>query len=120
MIVVEVMGRNSGWIAFYSGIAGGADVILIPERPFDIQEVADTLKRRHDRGKYFSIVVVAEGAKLAERKIISDEGKTDDSATCAGWRLATSLAAEIESRTGFETRSVVLGTYAAWRNAHGV
>lgn len=109
VIVVEVMGRDSGWIALYSGIAGGADVILIPERPFDIQEVADTLKRRHERGKLFSIVVVAEGAKLAD-KIISDQSrKLDEFGHVRLGGIGTSLATEIESRTGFETRSVVLG-----------
>src|SRR5215467_882024 len=65
VIVVEVMGRDSGWIALYSGVAGGADVILIPEQPFAIDEVAEVLTRRHARGRYFSIVVVAEGAKFA-------------------------------------------------------
>src|SRR5215470_15663384 len=65
VIVVEVMGRDSGWIATYSGVAGGADVILIPQRPFDVDEIADILVRRHNRGRYFSVVVVAEGAKLA-------------------------------------------------------
>jgi 6-phosphofructokinase 1 len=109
VIVVEVMGRDSGWIALYSGIAGGADVILIPERPFDIQEVADMLTRRHDRGKLFSIVVVAEGAKLAD-KIISDQSrKLDEFGHVRLGGIGTSLATEIESRTGFETRSVVLG-----------
>ena len=109
VIVVEVMGRDSGWIALYSGIAGGADVILIPERPFDLDEVAETLKRRHARGTYFSIVVVAEGAKLAN-KVISDESKKLDEfghARLGG--IGISLAEEIEARTGFETRSVVLG-----------
>src|ERR1700758_3319047 len=67
VIVVEVMGRDSGWIAVYSGVAGGADVILIPERPFEISDVAEVLTNRHERGRYFSIVVVAEGAKLATR-----------------------------------------------------
>src|SRR5207245_5727240 len=65
VMVVEVMGRDSGWIAMYSGIAGGADVILIPEEPFDIDKVAETIRLRHARGRYFSIVVVAEGAKFA-------------------------------------------------------
>src|SRR6202162_2316794 len=66
VIVVEVMGRDSGWIATYSGIAGGADVILIPEVPFDIDQVAETIRQRHARGRYFSIVVAAEGAKFAD------------------------------------------------------
>src|SRR4051794_8374388 len=62
-LVVEVMGRHAGWIALYSGLAGGADVILIPERNFDIEDVCRLIQRRHDRGRYFSIVVVAEGAQ---------------------------------------------------------
>ena len=65
VMVVEVMGRDAGWIAMYSGIAGGADVILIPEQPFDIEKVAETIRLRHARGRYFSIVVVAEGAKFS-------------------------------------------------------
>jgi 6-phosphofructokinase len=65
VIVVEVMGRDAGWIAIYSGIAGGADVILIPEVPFDIDQVAELIRQRHARGRYFSIVVAAEGARFA-------------------------------------------------------
>ncbi|MGZ4313145.1 MAG: ATP-dependent 6-phosphofructokinase, partial [Solirubrobacteraceae bacterium] len=61
-LVVEVMGRSAGWIALHSGLAGGADVILIPELPFDIEEVCRLINRRHARGRYFAIVVVAEGA----------------------------------------------------------
>jgi 6-phosphofructokinase 1 len=64
VIVVEVMGRDSGWIAAYSGIAGGADVILVPEEPFDVDKVAELIRQRHGRGRYFSIVVVAEGAGI--------------------------------------------------------
>src|SRR6202521_705885 len=67
VMVVEVMGRDAGWIAMYSGIAGGADVILIPEIPFDVDEVADSIRQRHARGRYFSIVVVAEGAKFSSQ-----------------------------------------------------
>src|SRR5205807_985541 len=77
VIVVEVMGRDSGWIAIYSGIAGGADVILIPETPFDIDQVAETIRLRHARGRYFSIVVAAEGAKFAS-KLGSDGAVTQD------------------------------------------
>ena len=65
IMVVEVMGRNTGWIAAYAGIAGGADAIVIPEQTTTVEEVADDVTRRHDRGKDFSIIVVAEGAKLA-------------------------------------------------------
>jgi len=109
VIVVEVMGRDSGWIALYSGVAGGADVILIPEQPFDIQEIADTIKTRHDRGRYFSIVVVAEGAKLAIRSTEPERRKVDEFGHVRLGGIGNSLAAEIESRTGFETRAVVLG-----------
>jgi 6-phosphofructokinase 1 len=109
VIVVEVMGRDSGWIALYSGVAGGADVILIPEQPFDIQEIADTIKTRHDRGRYFSIVVVAEGAKLATRSTEMERRKVDEFGHVRLGGIGNSLAAEIESRTGFETRAVVLG-----------
>lgn len=109
VIVVEVMGRDSGWIAVYSGVAGGADVILIPEQPFDIQEIADTIKRRHDRGRYFSIIVVAEGAKLVSKSTDNERRKTDEFGHVRLGGIGNSLAAEIESRTGFETRAVVLG-----------
>lgn len=109
VIVVEVMGREAGWIALYSGVAGGADVILIPEQPFDIQEIAETIKGRHDRGRYFSIIVVAEGAKLANRAPETERRKTDEFGHVRLGGIGNTLAAEIESRTGFETRAVVLG-----------
>ncbi len=110
VMVVEVMGRDSGWIAIYSGVAGGADVILIPERPFSINEVADVLTRRHARGRYFSIVVVAEGATLAGGETFATERrKTDEFGHVRLGGIGNSLAAEIESRTGFETRAVILG-----------
>jgi ATP-dependent phosphofructokinase / diphosphate-dependent phosphofructokinase len=111
VIVVEVMGRDSGWIATYSGIAGGADVILIPERPFNVEEVAESLRRRHNRGRYFSVVVVAEGAKLAGEQTVdeSDNGKRDEFGHVRLGGIGNALAHEIEKRTGFETRAVVLG-----------
>jgi ATP-dependent phosphofructokinase / diphosphate-dependent phosphofructokinase len=117
VIVVEVMGRDSGWIATYSGIAGGADVILIPERPFDLEEVSELLKQRHTRGRYFSIVVVAEGAQFASpvhpsrgQALVSDGGNTSDEfghVRLGG--IGALLAHEIGKRTGFETRAVILG-----------
>jgi 6-phosphofructokinase 1 len=109
VIVVEVMGRDSGWIAIYSGVAGGADVILIPEQPFDIEEIANTLKNRHNRGRYFSIVVVAEGAKLTSGPTDDERRKKDEFGHVRLGGIGNSLAAEIEIRTGFETRAVVLG-----------
>ncbi|HMK20774.1 MAG TPA: 6-phosphofructokinase [Terriglobales bacterium] len=112
VIVVEVMGRDSGWIAIYSGVAGGADVILIPEVPFDIEKVAELIRQRHARGRYFSIVVAAEGAKFAAgsepQNVTVDMGKDEFGHARLGG-IGNALAHEIEQRTGFETRSVVLG-----------
>ncbi len=113
VMVVEVMGRDAGWIALYSGIAGGADVILIPERPFDVDKVAESIRQRHERGRYFSIVVVAEGAKFSSdagsgAPILQDMGKDEFGHAKLGG-IANVLAREIEKRTGFETRAVVLG-----------
>ena len=111
VIVVEVMGRDAGWIALYSGIAGGADVILIPEQPFDVDKVAETIKHRHARGRYFSIVVAAEGAKFANRTLATQDrgAKLDEFGHTQLGGIGNALAQEIEKRTGYETRSVVLG-----------
>ncbi|HTS37254.1 MAG TPA: 6-phosphofructokinase [Candidatus Solibacter sp.] len=113
VMVVEVMGRDAGWIALYSGVAGGADVILIPERPFDVDKVAESIRQRHERGRYFSIVVVAEGAKFSAEAhsgapILQDMGKDEFGHAKLGG-IANILAREIEKRTGYETRAVVLG-----------
>jgi phosphofructokinase-like protein len=115
VMVVEVMGRDAGWIAMYSGIAGGADVILIPERPFDIDKVAESIRQRHERGRYFSIVVVAEGAKFSAdtdpshgAPVLQDMDKDEFGHAKLGG-IGNILAREIEKRTGFESRSVVLG-----------
>jgi 6-phosphofructokinase 1 len=115
VIVVEVMGRDSGWIAAYSGIGGGADVILVPEVPFDIDQVAELIRQRHGRGRYFSIVVAAEGAKFAGgvdghggAPVLQEAGRDEFGHVRLGG-IGESLAREIEKRTGFETRSVVLG-----------
>jgi phosphofructokinase-like protein len=113
VMVVEVMGRDAGWIALYSGVAGGADVILIPERPFDIDEVAESLRQRHERGRYFSIVVVAEGAKFSatsgEGALVTQDMGKDEFGHAKLGGVANTLAKEIEKRTGYETRAVVLG-----------
>ena len=115
VMVVEVMGRDSGWIAIYSGIAGGADVILLPERPFDIDDVAEQLKRRHARGRYFSVVVAAEGARFksdvdpAHGAPVVSEMQKDEFGHVRLGGIGNILAREIERRTGFETRAVVLG-----------
>jgi 6-phosphofructokinase 1 len=108
VMVVEVMGRHAGWIAVMSGIAGGADVILIPERPVDIDEVCTELRKRHERGKDFSIVVVSEGCELPG---LEDDGELDafGHVTLSKRGVGEAIAEQIEERTGFETRVTVLG-----------
>jgi 6-phosphofructokinase 1 len=108
VMVVEVMGRHAGWIAVHSGIAGGADVILIPEQPVDYEEIAESLRKRHARGKNFSIVVVSEGTELPG---LEDEGELDafGHVTLSKRGVGDVVAREIEQRTGFETRVTVLG-----------
>ena len=108
VMVVEVMGRHAGWIAVHSGIAGGADVILIPEIPVDFDEVAETIRKRHARGKNFSIVVVSEGTELPG---LAADGETDQfgHVTLSERGVGETLGHEIEERTGFETRVTVLG-----------
>src|ERR671917_396383 len=103
VIVVEVMGRHAGWIAAYSGLAGGADVVLVPERPFDIEEVCERIRNRHASGHTFSIVVVAEGATPKG----GSETQTDQTDAFGHARLggiAVDLERQIEERTGFESR----------------
>src|SRR4051812_14430025 len=108
VMVVEVMGRHAGWIAVMSGIAGGADVILIPEEPVDFDDVAEIIRKRHARGKNFSIVVVSEGCELPG---LEDSGELDafGHVTLSNRAVGERLADEIANRTGFETRVTVLG-----------
>ena len=109
IMIVEVMGRHAGWIALHSGLAGGADVILIPERPFDIEEVCRLIRRRHARGRYFSIVVAAEGATpVAGTLELLSEGKDEFGHERLGG-IGYLLEREIGERTGFEARATVLG-----------
>lgn len=109
IMVVEVMGRHAGWIAVHSGIAGGADMILIPELPIDITEVCDSIKKRHARGKDFSIVVVAEGAKFKEGDMVIQEERLDEFGHVRLGGIGQILADLIETKTGYETRIAVLG-----------
>ena len=108
-LVVEVMGRSAGWIALHSGLAGGADVILIPELPFDIDEVCRLINRRHARGRYFAIIVVAEGATPKEGTLTVSTGGVDEFGHPRLGGIGQVLEREIEERTGFETRATVLG-----------
>lgn len=110
VIVVEVMGRDSGWVAAVGGLAGGADVILVPEVPFSVDEVCQRIRARHNRGKLFSIVVVSEGAKAKEIGTqVIQEAKLDAFGHVRLGGIGNVLAREIEQRTGYETRVTVLG-----------
>ena len=109
VMVVEVMGRHAGWIAAYSGLAGGADAILVPEKAFDIEEVCEHIRHRHHRGRTFSIIVVAEGAApTGGMETVSTETKDAFGHTRLGG-IGVWLEHEIEARTGFETRVTILG-----------
>ena len=109
VMLLEVMGRHAGWIATYAGMAGGADAILIPERPFDINRVVRHLQRRHGTGRDFSIVVVAEGAVPAEGTLELPDYEKDEYGRPRLGGLASYLGPIIEERTGFPTRVTILG-----------
>ncbi|GIK77209.1 MAG: 6-phosphofructokinase [Acidobacteria bacterium] len=113
LMVVEVMGRNAGWIALYGGLAGGADGIVIPEVDTTCEELAAAVTRRHDRGKSFSIIVVAEGANLAfasgEVRQVRVSEETDEYGYERLGGIGAALATELEAMTGYEARTVVLG-----------
>ena len=109
LMVVEVMGRSSGWIAALAGIAGGADMILVPERPFDVEEVAAWLRRRHLRGRSFSIVVVAEGAVPVAGTMEVPAYPVDERGFPRFGGIAHVLAPRLEEATGWEARVTVLG-----------
>ena len=109
VMVVEVMGRHAGWIATHAGIAGGAAEILIPEEPFDIEAICERLRGRHDRGRYASLVVVAEGAVPVEGTMEVQSGERDAFGHVRLGGIANRVAQGIEERTGFETRVTILG-----------
>jgi 6-phosphofructokinase 1 len=109
VIVCEVMGRHAGWIATYAGIAGGAAEILVPEEPFDIDVVCEKLKERHAKGRFASIVVVAEGAVPREGTMALASREVDQFGHVRLGGIANTLAEEIEGRTGMETRVTILG-----------
>jgi phosphofructokinase-like protein len=109
VMVVEVMGRHSGWIATYAGIAGGATMVVIPEKPFDIEDICRRLSQRHERNRFASIVVVAEGAAPMTGTLTVDERTYDRFGHVLLGGISDVIAREIGERTGFETRVVMLG-----------
>ncbi|HEY2303020.1 MAG TPA: 6-phosphofructokinase [Acidimicrobiales bacterium] len=109
VIVCEVMGRHAGWIATYAGIAGGAAEVLVPEEPFDIDVICANLQARHSKGRFASIVVVAEGAVPMEGTMALASREVDQFGHVRLGGIANTLAEEIEKRTGFETRVTILG-----------
>ena len=113
VMVIEVMGRHSGWIALYAGLAGGADMILIPEQKYTIQEIVSTIRNRHERGKDFSIVVVAEGAQISaegkENEYVVSEGGLDEFGHVKLGGIGQLVANAVEEATSYETRVTVLG-----------
>ena len=113
VMVIEVMGRHSGWIALYAGLAGGADIILIPEQKYTIEEIVSTIRKRHERGKDFSIVVVAEGAQISaegkENEYVVSEGGLDEFGHVKLGGVGQLVANAVEEATSYETRVTVLG-----------
>lgn len=109
VIVCEVMGRDAGWIAMTAGVAGGAHVVLVPEKPIDLDHVCALLKYNYDHGKHYGIVVVAEGAKLPDGGQVIKGTKVDSFGHAILSGIGQHLAEEIEKKTGYETRSVNLG-----------
>jgi phosphofructokinase-like protein len=109
VMVVEVMGRHAGWLALSAGLAGGADLILIPEQPFDLDELCERLRHRHARGAGFSIIVVAEGAEPVAGTMTVHEGTADEFGHERLGGIGNAIGPEIEARTGYETRVTILG-----------
>ena len=114
VMIIEVMGHLTGWIATCAGLASGADAILIPEKPIGIHQIGEAILRRHDRGKDFSIVVVAEGARLTDGEqddapVVAQDSHEDEFGHVRLGGIGIALAKEIENRTGFQTRVTVLG-----------
>jgi 6-phosphofructokinase 1 len=110
VMVLEVMGRHSGWIATHAGIAGGADAILVPERPFEVEQVAEHLRKRHARGPNFSIVVVAEGATPHKGTLhVHSDAATDAFGHARLGGIGVALERELERITGYESRVTILG-----------
>jgi ATP-dependent phosphofructokinase / diphosphate-dependent phosphofructokinase len=109
VMIVEVMGRNAGWIALHSGVAGGGDIILIPEIPYDLDRITQIVKKRSVSGQRFSIIVASEGARSREGKTVVQRIVKEATDPIRYGGLGFVLADKIEASTGIETRAVVLG-----------
>ncbi len=107
VMVLEVMGRHAGWIALWGGIAGGADVILLPEIPFDLRKVAEFIRKRDAEGYHSTLVVVAEGARLPDQGLVTIEGSTTGEVRLGG--IGDQIATQLQSITGKDTRACTLG-----------
>ena len=108
VLVLEVMGRYAGWIAIYAGVAGGADVILIPEVPFTYESICDAIARREQSGKHFTLIIAAEGARQKDSGFVTSAGQQEHREARLGG-IGAMVAAEVEKRTGKESRVCVLG-----------
>ena len=109
VMIVELMGRNAGWIALHAGVAGGADIILIPEIPYDLDVITEKVKERNRKGKRFSIIVVAEGARPKGGGIVVQRVVKESSDPIRLGGIGFVLGSQIEEATGIETRTVVMG-----------
>jgi len=109
VMIVEVMGRTAGWIALYAGVAGGGDIILLPEIPFQIEKIASVVRQRHKRGNRFSIIVVSEGAKPKGGKVVIKRLVKESTIAERLGGISMVLGNQLEDLTGIETRSVVMG-----------
>ncbi|MCP4650817.1 MAG: ATP-dependent 6-phosphofructokinase [PVC group bacterium] len=109
VMVVEVMGRTAGWIALYAGIAGGGDIILLPEMPYDINGIAEVVKERNRRGKKFSIIVISEGAKPKGGKVVVQKMVKESTIQARLGGISFMLVDQLEKITGLGSRAVVLG-----------
>jgi phosphofructokinase-like protein len=109
VMILELMGRTAGWIALYAGIAGGGDIILIPEIPYDVKKVAQVVKERNTRGSRFSIIVIAEGAKPKGGKVVVQKMVKESTIAERLGGISSVLADDLEQLTGLSTRAVVMG-----------